>query len=84
NFVDVHNLGDGYTVLASTADGFQRILAENAGTGNQGFDISGVRIEQFDAGSPVSMSFNVAVTDGDLDQAFGTIGVSLTPPDFIL
>jgi len=59
------------------------MLVENAGTGNEGFDISGLRIEQFNGGDPVHMSFDTALADRDGDLAFGTIGMTLTSPDII-
>ncbi|KRB46704.1 DUF5801 repeats-in-toxin domain-containing protein [Phenylobacterium sp. Root700] len=83
NYVEIDNLGDNFTVLISTANGFERMLVEDSGTGNEGFDISGITIEQFNSGDPVHFDFTALLKDGDLDTAIGLIGVTLTAPDGI-
>lgn len=84
NYVEIDNLGEGYQVLIETASGFERILVENAGSGNEGFDISGIIVSQFDAGDPITMNFDLTLLDGDLDLAGGSFDVTLTPPDQII
>ncbi len=83
NYVEIANLAEDYTVLISTANGFERMLVENSGTSNEGFDISGLTIEQFSAGDPVHLSFDLRLKDGDGDLSSGLIGVTLTAPDGI-
>ena len=70
--------------LAQCPPHFEQIRVDNVGSGNEGFDISGIFIEQFDAGDPIAMAFNLALRDGDFDISTGMIGVTLTPPDLIL
>ena len=86
NFVEIDNLGAGFQVLINAGDNldFERILVENAGTGNEGFDISGVIVSQFDAGDPITMNFDLDLFDGDGDSSSGNFGVTLTPPDTII
>jgi hypothetical protein len=83
-YVEIDGMGNRYNVLIETADGFEQIRVDNVGSGNEGFDISGIFIEQFDAGDPITMAFNLGLRDGDFDVSSGMIGVTLTPPDLIL
>ena len=91
DFVEIDNLGEQYQVLIETASGFERILVENSDPplpnghlSNEGFDISGIIVEQFDAGDPVNMNFDLVLLDGDLDPSAGSFDVALTPPDQII
>jgi len=84
DYVEIDNLGVDYQVLIETENGFERMLVENSGTGNEGFDISGIILSEFDAGDPVNMDFNLLVRDGDFDTAGGSLDITLTPPDTIL
>ena len=85
-FVHISNLGESYEVLIKTANGFERMLVEDSGTGNEGFDIERIIVEQFDAGSPINLSFDLRLTDGDGDfvDMMDLLGVTLTQPDTIL
>lgn len=41
-------------------------------------------IEQFDAGDPINMDFDLLLIDGDFDAAGGALDVTLMPPDQII
>jgi len=96
NGVDVQGLKyiPGVFVLASTATGFDRLLATNVDTtyNNAGhsFDMGAVSAGIFQAGSNVNMAFNLALQDydafhsglnGSLTEAgTGTLNINLTAP----
>ena len=84
-FVEIDGMGERYSVLIETADGFERIRVDNVGTANEGFDISGIFIEQVDAGDPINMKFDLLLADGDGDTVLmnDVIDVTLAPPDLI-
>lgn len=81
DWVIVTNLGTQYRVLVNGVDDYNQMLVENVGSGNEGFDISGIVINQQDAGDPVHMDFDVRLFDGDSDPKTAQFGVTLAPPD---
>ena len=85
-FVDVTNLGENYQVLINTANGFERMLVEDSGQTNEGFDISGIIVSQQNAGNPIDMTFDLKLFDGDGDSTtmLDLLGVTLTTPDVFL
>jgi T1SS-143 domain-containing protein len=71
NGVDVQGLKDipGVFILASTATGFDRLLATNVdtlyGNANHSFDMGAVSAGTFTPGENVSMAFDLALQDSD-------------------
>jgi T1SS-143 domain-containing protein len=95
NGVDVEGLKyiPGVFILASTATGFDRLLATNLDTtyGNAGhsFDMGTVSAGIFQAGSAVNMAFNLALRDADAfasnptsftEAGTGTLNINLSAP----
>ncbi|TPL08305.1 hypothetical protein FJ938_08595 [Mesorhizobium sp. B2-4-14] len=93
--VDVEGLKyiPGVYILASTADGFDRLVATNVDTtynnANHSFDVGPVSAGTFVAGSDVHMAFNLALQDYDafhsvpntgLEAGTGTLNINLTAP----
>jgi hypothetical protein len=93
--VDVEGLKyiPGVYILASTADGFDRLVATNVDTtynnANHSFDVGAVSAGTFVAGTDVSMSFNLALRDADAyasdptsftEASTGTLNIKLTAP----
>jgi hypothetical protein len=72
-------------VLVSTADGYGRLEIENAssvsnnGLNGESFDIGKFGFQTVNAGSSLNLSFGTLLTDGDGDQATGTINLTVAP-----
>ena len=86
-------LAPGEFILASTATGFDRLLATNIGTvyGNKdSFDMGAVSVSTFNVGQPINMAFNLALQDYDAfnsgsntnltEAGTGTLNINLTAP----
>ncbi|WP_181168048.1 hypothetical protein, partial [Mesorhizobium sp. B2-4-19] len=95
NGVDVEGLKyiPGVYILASTADGFDRLVATNVDTtynnANHSFDVGAVSAGTFVAGTDVSMAFDLALRDADAyasaptsftEVGTGTLNIKLTAP----
>jgi T1SS-143 domain-containing protein len=92
--IGVDFLGDGtvlvtglladYSVLTRTASGYDRIEILNAGTTGGGstdgkFSLSNLQLETVTTGDPVSLSFDLALTDADGDRTTSNVDIHLLP-----
>ncbi|MBI4207158.1 MAG: retention module-containing protein [Betaproteobacteria bacterium] len=79
--VTVRGLVEGYSVVTTTADGYDRIEITNAGTGGDDgkFSLNDLEIQAVDTGMPVDTSFDVNLTDADGDSMPATISVTFEP-----
>ncbi len=78
----IENLLSDYSVQTFTADGFSRIEITNAGSsgGTDGkFSLSNLQVQQVNTGEPVSLEFDLQLTDGDGDTAAGSLDINILP-----
>ncbi|TAN50970.1 MAG: type I secretion C-terminal target domain-containing protein [Betaproteobacteria bacterium] len=79
--VTIRGLGEGQSVVTTTAEGYDRIEIFNAGAedGDGKFSISDLDVLTVDTGEPVSTGFDVTLTDADGDSTAGLISVTFEP-----
>jgi hypothetical protein len=81
----LQNLHAGDVVVVETASGFNRLqISDAVGIGSQTYDghdfsVTALGVGTVSAGSPVELSYQVLMTDGDGDGVTGTIQVGLEP-----
>ena len=78
--VIVNGLKVGMSVFVSTEDGFNRLEYHNVDDQSDAFSMGNFRIGQTVTGDPIAINLDTALTDGDGDTAFGTIGLTLESP----
>jgi hypothetical protein len=81
----LQDLHAGDVVVVETASGFNRLqISDAVGIGSQTYDghdfsVTALGVGTVSAGSPVELSYQVLMTDGDGDGVTGTIQVGLEP-----
>ena len=83
NDVVVTGLEAGDKIYFSTDDPFDRVLVSNDG-GADDFALGAFGVSTVRAGSPVSMDFDVEITDADGDKAGGDFTVTLDSPVLVV
>jgi len=87
NNVIISGLQAGDKLYFETLDSFDRVLIANDDTAtenNDDFALGGFEVDTARPGSPVSMDFDVEVTDADGDTADGDFTVTLDSPVFVV
>lgn len=82
----LQNLNEGDVVVVTTATGFQRLQISNANDlggpnvfDGDPFSVTDLGVQTVTAGSPVVLSYDVLMTDGDGDGVTGTMQIGLEP-----
>ncbi|MCP9781444.1 VWA domain-containing protein [Cyanobium sp. To12R1] len=78
NSVSIANLQETYSIRVFTDDGFSRLEIQSLSSGDA-FSVSTLAIGSYNAGNPVTQSFNVNVVDGDGDTASSGFDVTWSP-----
>ncbi len=79
--VSIANLQENDFVAVSTATGFNRLEIDNIDPQGDRFKLTGLAVETTLTGSPIDLTYDLALTDGDGDKItiVGAIDVTLNP-----